>query len=591
MRQAPRALSAALLLTGMLAVPALGTTATEGHRYREAVTSSRGVIATTHPLAAAAGLAALDAGGNAVDAAVATVFAVGVVRPEQCGIGGGGFLVYRGRQGLIAALDFRETAPATHEHGPGVAEAGLWANHTGHNRVGVPGTVAGLHTAWRRFGTRPWAELVEPARVLAADGFPVSEALSSEMAAHAERLQLYPEAARTYLLGGVLPHPAGSTLVQSDYAASLAIVRDRGPKGFYRGVVAGALVASMEASGGYAGDRGTMTLADLSGYKPVWRRPLVGSYRDDVLIAMPPPTSGGLATIEVLNLLEGYDLSAWGRSSADHLHHLVEAQKIAWADRNAFVADPDFVDVPVEMMTSKDYAAQRRAEIDRDHAAAEYPAGQPSAWQADDSAGGSDTTHVSVVDAAGNAVAVTCSIEKPFGSAVVAPGTGFLLNGQLGDFGAPGTANEPAGGKRPRSSISPTIVVRDGVPILVTGAAGGPAIPMAVVQQIIGVRDFGLSLAQAIDAERADARVCEAGGPLVVCLDYPRIGADVQLELTRRAHELGYPGCAIVLAVERRLCDPAYHPYTQVQSAGVHPGTGTRYAVSDPRGEWGSAGQ
>ena len=589
-----RVLIATLAMLAALAAtiaPAVGATSAEGTRYRDAVSSSAGVIASVHPLAAQAGLDVLNAGGNAMDAAIATVFAVGVVRPEMCGIGGGGFLVHRARNGAVAALDFRETAPAAHEHGGGVGDAGHWGYATGHNRVGVPGTTAGLHAAWRRFGSRRWAGLVEPARRLAADGFPVSAALSQQMRTHAQRLRLYPKSAATYLIEGVVPYPAGATLRLPEYAASLALVRDGGPKAFHRGPVAEAIASSMAASGGLAGDRGFMTLDDLKRYKPVWREPLIGSYRGYDIVAMPPPTSGGLATIEVLNLLEGYDVAGWGRGSADYLHHLAEAQKLAWADRNAFVGDPTFVDVPVEMMTSKAYAAARRADIDRWIAREEYTPGAASVWAPDDTAGGSDTTHVSVIDAEGDAVAVTCSIEAPFGSAVVAPGTGFLLNGQLADFGAPGTANEPAGGKRPRSSISPTIVVHDGVPVLVTGAAGGPAIPLAVVQQIVGVRDFGLTLAQAIDAERADARICQDGGPLVVCLDFARIAADTQIALTQRGHVLGYPGCGLVLAISGGVCDPAYHPYAEVQSAGVDPATGMRQAVSDPRGEWGAAGQ
>jgi gamma-glutamyltranspeptidase / glutathione hydrolase len=579
-------------LAVVLAVPATGTAgvAGEGPRFRDAVVGAKGVVAAAHPLAGRVGVDVLESGGNAVDAAVAAVFAVGVVRPEMCGVGGGGFLVYRGASGVTAALDFRETAPVAHEHGPGVAEAGPWAYVTGHNRVGVPGTVRGLHAAWRRFGRTSWADLVEPARVLAADGFPVSEHLAQQMAVHAQRLSLYPASARAFLIAGVVPHPAGTTLRQPELAESLAAIRDGGPKAFYRGAIAEAIVASMAASGSLAGDHGFLSLDDLKAYRPVWRSPLFGSYRGADIIAMPPPTSGGLATIEVLNLLEGYDVARWGRGSADYLHHLAEAQKLAWADRNAFVADPDFVDVPTDMMTSKGYAAQRRSEIQKGSARESYEAGAPSAWPADSGSGGTDTTHISVIDAQGNAVAVTCSLEAAFGSAVVAPGTGVLLNGQLADFGAAGTANEPAGGKRPRSSMSPTIVVRGGLPVLVTGAAGGTAIPMAVVQQIVGMTDFGLSLAQAIDAERADARACESGGPLVLCLDFARIAPDVQADLTARGHQLGYPGCAL-LAASGYPCDPAYHRYAEAQSAGVDPVSGTRQAVSDPRGEWGAAVQ
>lgn len=586
-------LAALLLLAAIMPAAGAATVPQEGFRYRDAVESETGAVASVHPLAAKAGVDALDAGGNAIDAAVATVFAVGVVRPEMCGIGGGGFLVYRSSKGQIAALDFRETAPVSHQHGDGVDEAGHWGYVTGHNRVGVPGTVAGLHAAWRRFGSRPWGDLVDPARTLAADGFPVSPHLSQQMAVHAHRLGLYPESADTYLLGGLAPHPPGSILRQPGYATSLETIRDGGPKAFYRGPIAQAIIDSMSSSGGNLGDQGFMTLADLKGYKAIWREALVGTYRDLDVIAMPAPTSGGLATIQILNLLEGYGIEDWGRASGDYLHHLAEVQKLAWADRNAYVADPAFVDVPTDMMTSKAYAASRRDDIDPARASETYTAGTATDWPADDSTGGVDTTHVSVIDRYGNAVAVTCSLEAAFGSAVVAPGTGFLLNGQLADFGDTGTANEPAGGKRPRSSMSPTIVVDNGVPVLVTGAAGGVAIPLAVVQQIVGLRDFGLTIAQAVDAERADARACEQGGPLVVCLDFARIDPDVQADLTARGHVLGYPGCPLLVA-SGYPCDPAYHGYAEVQSAGIQARTGTtgmRQAVSDPRGEWGSAGQ
>lgn len=591
------ALVAGALLAGTIAPAAGEVAAAEGVRYRDAVESETGAVASVHPLAGQVGVDVLDAGGNAIDAAVATAFAVGVVRPEMCGVGGGGFLVYRSGKGQVASLDFRESAPAGHEHGGGVAEAGPWSYVTGHNRVGVPGTVAGLHAAWRRFGSQPWDALVEPARALAAEGFPVSPALSNQMAVHADRLRLYPEAAGTYLIGGVVAHPPGSTLRQPGYATSLEIVRDGGPKAFYRGSIAQAIVDSMSSSGAYEGDEGSMTLADLKGYKAIWRDPLIGGYRGLEIIAMPAPTSGGLATIQILNLLEGYDIAGWGRASADYLHHLAEAQKLAWADRNAYVGDPAFADVPTDMMTSKDYGAARRGEIDASVARERYEPGEPVSWPSDDHGAGSDTTHVSVVDRHGNAAAVTCSIEAAFGSAVMAPGTGFLLNGQLADFGPPGSypdhppANAPAGGKRPRSSMSPTIVVDDGVPVLVTGARGGVAIPLAVVQQIVGMRDFGLTIAGAVDAERADARTCEdGGGPLVVCLDFARIDPAVQVDLTLRGHTLGYPGCAFLLA-NGYPCDPAYHSYAEVQSAGIDPGTGKRQAVSDPRGEWGSVAQ
>jgi gamma-glutamyltranspeptidase/glutathione hydrolase len=569
--------------------------AAEGSRFRQAVRGTTGVVATVSPLASSAALDVLAQGGNAVDAAAAAVFAVGVVRPEMCGIGGGGFLVYRGAGGEVAALDFREAAPAAHAHSAGVAEAGpFFQNGTGHNRVGVPGTVAGLSAAVRRYGTLPLRDVVAPAERLARDGFPVSRDLALYLRIHADRLKLYPESARTFLIGGRLPYPEGSTLVLRDYADALALIMRDGPKAFYRGPIAHALVADMDQPGvDYAGDAGFLTMDDLKHYRAIWREPLAGTYRGREIVAMPPPTSGGLAIVETLNILEGLDVAGFGQSSADHLHYLAEAQKIAWADRNAYVADPAFADIPVEMMSSKAYAAARGAEIDRFSAKDSYPAGRSSSSPPEDRGGtaeGGQTTHVSVIDAAGSAVAVTCSVELPFGSAVVAPGTGFPLNGQLGDFGA--APNDAAGGKRPRSSMSPTIVVDDGRPVLVLGAMGGPTIPLAVVQTIVNTVDFGLDLAHAVDAERADAQQCPDVGapPRTLCLEYARVRPDVQADLTARGHTLGYPFCAThVASGGNPRCDAEYHPYPEVQAAGVDATTGDRLAVSDPRGEWGAA--
>ena len=554
-----------------LAAP-VGADAKEGSGYRDGVRSAGGVVAAESRPAAEAGLAVLDAGGNAIDAAVTTVFAIGVTRPEMCGIGGGGFLVYRSAKGRTAALDFREKAPSTYTFGAGVGVGPAFAFGTGHNVAGVPGTVAGLSAALSRFGTIPLARAVEPAERLARDGFEVSGALSYWMKQMQPRLALYPGSAFTFYKAGLVPYEPGETLKLPQYAQSLREIAEQGPRAFYEGPIAQAIVAAMESSGLYPGDRGTMTAEDLAAYRAIWRKPLKGRYRRHGIVAMPPPTSGGLLAIEILNLLEGFDLRRAGASSADHLHLLAEAQKLAWADRNAYVGDPDFVDVPVATMTSKAYAARRRAEISLGQARDYAPGAAASTADR-----GKHTTHVSVIDRAGNAVAVTCTIEQPFGSAVVPEGAGFPLNNQLTDFDGPGTANEPRPNKRPRSSTSPTILVRKGKPVLVAGGAGGSTIPMGVIGSIVRLVDFGESVAQAVDAERVDARgSCGISGPLQLCVEEARLDAGVLESLRARGHEL-LPG-------------GEYAPSPNIQAAGVEPSTGTRLAVSDPRGEDGAVG-
>lgn len=543
-------------------------TAVLGTRYRPAVTSARGVVASDHPLASAAGIAILNDGGNAMDAAVATVFAVGVVRPEMCGIGGGGFLVYRGADGVTAALDFREKSPGRgYTFTRGLFDADSQATFgTGHNVIGVPGTVAGMAAAAERFGTRPLAALLQRAIVLADEGFPVSPTTAAHMSGTGNRMRLFPESARVYLKADQRPYEAGEHLELDDYANSLRLIARDGRDAFYRGAIAEAIVKDIQRLSPYPGDRGSMTLADLRDYQAVWRDPLIGTYRNHRVIAMPPPTSGGIATIEALNILEGFDLAAFGQHSAHHLHVLAEAQKIAWADRNRYVADPAFVDIPAAL-TSKDYAARRRAEIDMRQARDYGPAAPESA---------SHTTHVSVIDAEGNAVAVTCSIEQPFGSAVVAPGTGFLLNNQLTDFSEPGSANEPAPGKRPRSSTSPTIVVHRGRPVLVVGGAGGATIIMGAVQAVSNVADFHLDVAGALDAARIDARAYGSA----LAIEDARIAPEVMANLESRSHQL------------QRLGEYAAVPI--MNAAGIVPSTNQRQAATDPRGdpaERGAAGQ
>ena len=570
-----RALVAAML-TLLLLAPNIGDAlAVEGSQYREAVRSRGGVIAAESPAASEVGLGVLDAGGNAIDAAVATTFALGVSRPQSCGIGGGGFMVYRGADGETAALDFRETAPAavTPETFSG---QGLYKTFTGHTTVGVPGTVAGMQAALDSYGTIDLADAIAPAERIAREGFEVPKSLSEEMGNHVSRLRLYPQTAAQFLVGGEEPYSEGSLLIQPDLADTLLLISKEGPDAFYEGEIADRIVEEMQNGSGYEGDEGLITGDDLASYQAVWREPLAGDYRGHELLAMPPPTSGGIAVIEMLNILEGLDLANEGQSSGDALHLLAEAQKLAFADRNEYVADPDFVAVPAAELTDKVYAESRRGEIDLEKASSYKPGDLEDAEQSsgeDENTEGS-TTHISVIDGAGNAVALTCTIEQTFGSAVVAEGAGFLLNNELTDFTAPGTANEPEPGKRPRSSMSPTIVVKDGEPVLVVGAAGGAQIIMGSLLAVVNTVDFGLDPAAAIDAERIDE---QSGTSMTI--EQGRVLPQAQAELIARGHEL-----------QRR--EGEYAELPRVQAAGTDPETGERLAATDPRsGEFASVGQ
>ncbi|MBW3661480.1 MAG: gamma-glutamyltransferase family protein [Actinobacteria bacterium] len=631
------AMAALVAVTSMTAASA--DPAGEGSRFRSAVTSSGGVVSSLSTQSARAGIGILDAGGNAIDAAVATVFAVGVTRPEFCGIGGGGFLVYRGADGEVASLDFRETYPLASGPDtffiPGMHRDGTTGleGAAGHMAVGVPGTVAGMAAALERHGSGRFslAEVIAPAERLAREGMTVSQQFAALSTLFHQRLSYYEETRSIYLLGGATPYPPGSTLVQADYARSLALVAAFGPEAFYADAeypafdyngyryeagpsIGRLIVRDMEGAeeaartnpvivaqwGPEPNDIGLLTTEDFSTYRAIWREPLTGTYRGHEVISMPPPTSGGVQTIEMLNILEGFPLGSpgWEHSSANHLHAMAEVQKIAWADRNAHIGDPDFVDVPVEQLTGKGYANKRRAEIGfgedsaRLYEAGEFEDEEPHGEAS--GSGGGHTLHVSVVDAAGNAVSVTCSTGFAFGSAVVAPGTGFTLNSSIIMPGPPGSPDEAQAGKRSESRTTPAIVARHGVPVLVTGGGGSSTIPRGVVQNIVNVVDFGMDIAQGIDAARVDAVVADDGDTEALELSIeahdprdpgiqhppgsaPRISEEVQRELERRGHTLVHRG--------------EYDFQPHLASAGVDQITGRRLAVSDPREEWGSCAQ
>jgi gamma-glutamyltranspeptidase/glutathione hydrolase len=567
MRRLPALLALLLLVLLLAGLPT--AQAREGSRFHQGVTSRLGVIATESPAASRIGRAVLESGGNAVDAAVATVFALNVARPQSCGIGGGGFMVYRGANGRTDTLDFRETAGAAATRTM-FQPPGLHKTFTGHLTVGVPGVVAGMQAALRRYGTRTLAASIAPAERLARQGFRVPLSLQGAAEDNAERLATFPNTAAVWLPGG-RPIQRGTLLRQPALAATFRRIIRGGPDAFYRGTIARRIVRDMRTPRPETKDAGLLTVRDLAAYRAIWRRPIAGTYRGRTVIGMPPPTSGGVAIQEMLNILEGFDLRAAGQSSAVADHLIAEAQKIAFADRGGYLADPAFVRMPISGLISKDYATVRRAEIDLNRARTYVP-GNFAAAPAVRAAGAVErnpngsTTHVSVVDRRGNAVALTCTIEQEFGSTVMAPGTGFILNNELTDFGDPGTANEPAPGKRPRSSMSPEIVAQNGRPVLVAGGAGGARIIMGVLLQVIGTVDFGLSLPQAVDAERLDNQ-----GGATINIEDVRVDPTVLAALVARGHRLTREG--------------EYGPRPRVQLAGVDPRTGLRTAVSDSRSD------
>ncbi|MBI4521520.1 MAG: gamma-glutamyltransferase [Gemmatimonadetes bacterium] len=473
------------------------------------VAASRAVLSTTDEYATGVGLEILRDGGNAVDATIAVQFALAVVNPEAGNIGGGGFMIVRLADGTATTLDFRETAPLAATRDMFLDEAGEATNRSvvGHLAAGVPGSVMGMWEAHRRFGTKPWAELLAPA-IRLADGFTVHERLSGSLSEYEERLRRFQSTAAVFLPGGRVP-VVGDTFRQPDLAATLRRIAVSGADGFYRGQTADLMVAEMERGGGL------ITHADLARYTAVWREPMRFDYRGYTAIAMGPPSSGGATMAEIANILEGYDLSSLGYHSAEMIHLLAEAARRAYADRNAYLGDPEFVEMPIGRMISEEYAAERRATIDLDAATPStevVPALGPLPALA--GVAEENTTHFSIVDESGNAVAVTTTINDLYGNLVTVTGAGFLLNDEMDDFAAkPGTpnqfglvqgeANAVEPGKRMLSSMNPTIVLDpQGGLFLVTGSPGGATIITTVFQVISNVVDFGMNAAAAVHAPR-----------------------------------------------------------------------------------------
>ncbi|HEY7516041.1 MAG TPA: gamma-glutamyltransferase [Vicinamibacteria bacterium] len=462
-----------------------------------------GMVASQSTIASQVGLDVLAEGGSAVDAAVATAFALAVTHPAAGNVGGGGFLLYRPAKGEAAAYDFRETAPTGSTPTMFLKDGKYDAvrHHDSHLAVGVPGTVAGLHLAWKEQGRIPWKRLVQPAVALARDGFVVTDGLARSLKDVLPHMKKYPASVAQFSKGGV-PYEMGDVLKQPDLARTLERIAEGGPAGFYEGETARLLAREMSAHGGL------ITEADLKSYAAKKRVPLRGSYRGYAVLGMPPISSGGVALLQMLNVLEGYDLAGKGFGSAAYVHTVAEAMRRAFADRARFLGDPEANrDMPIDRLISKDYAAELRRTIRDDRASPSSPA--TFEWPKESA----ETTHLSVVDKERNAVALTYTLEDSYGAKIVVPGAGFLLNNEMGDFNAgPGLTNADgligtgpnlaAPGKRMLSSMTPTILVKDGHVFLVVGSPGGRTIINTVLQCVLNVVDFGMNVQEAIDAPR-----------------------------------------------------------------------------------------
>ena len=496
----------------LLSQPATNASQSAANRYDSSndifhpVYGKNGMVASEQGLATQVGLDILKQGGNAIDAAVAVGFALAVVLPNAGNIGGGGFMVlHDDKTGKDVAIDFREIAPAK-------ASRDMYLDNQGnvidgkslftHDASGVPGTVAGMEYALKKWGTMPLSKVLEPAIKLADKGFIVSDVLAQTLKEEKSTLGKWSASKAIFFKNGE-PLKSGDLLVQKDLAKSLRLIAKQGAKAFYQGEIATKIAKEMQSHGG------TMTLEDLKAYKVVERQPIIGDYRGYKVVTMPPPSSGGVHLIEILNMLEHYPIKEDGVNSAKNIHHMAESMKLAYADRSEYLGDPDFVKIPVTGLTSKAYANERVKTIDDNKArlSSTIKPGKPQPYESD------QTTHFSVMDKAGNAAAVTYTLNLNFGSGIVVEGTGILLNNEMDDFsvkpGVPnafglvgGTANAIEAKKRPLSSMTPTIVMKNNKPWLVTGSPGGARIITTVLQSVVNTIDHEMNPAEAIITPR-----------------------------------------------------------------------------------------
>jgi gamma-glutamyltranspeptidase/glutathione hydrolase len=544
------------------------------------VQAQQGMVVTSQPDATRAGVAVLEAGGNAVDAAAAAAFALGVTQPFSAGIGGGGFMLIRlADGGEVIAIDAREMAPAAASRDMYVKEGvDEHASLLGGLAVGTPGLVAGLDLAVRRYGTMPLGELLQPAIALTEAGFAIGPHHARMIERMRRRLPVadaFAETARIQFPPRGHPAEPGWLLMQPELGATLTAIAEHGPGAFYRGPVAAAMAAEVVRRGGI------LTEADLAGYQPRLREAVSGSYRGVEVHSFPPPSSGGVVLLEILNILEGFDLASRGAGSSAGLHVIAEAMKLAFADRAAYLGDADFVEVPVDRLIAKRYAERQRARINPP-----WFRRAPWKWLRREQAirvegpgleqNDSGTTHLSVTDGFGNAVALTMTINTPYGSGITVPGTGILLNNEMDDFAkAPGEPNvyglvdtrgmnaiEP--GKRPLSSMTPTILVKDGRVLMVTGSPGGPRIISSVLLTILNVLDYRMDVQEAVSVPRfhhqwlPDRLLVEPATP-----------EDVVSGLRARGHQV---------EISKRN-------WSAAQAIVIDPGTGRHSGGSDPRSD------
>ncbi|MCH7599051.1 MAG: gamma-glutamyltransferase [Myxococcales bacterium] len=537
----------------------------------------RGMVVTSQSNAARAGRSILAQGGNAIDAAVATAFALSVTQPFSSGLGGGAFLLIRTAAGETIAIDARETAPAK-AHRDMYIEEGVPedASTVGPLAVATPGLLRGLALALESYGTMPLATVMQPAIELAANGFEIGPYHAKKIEWMREHLSAadFPETVRIQFNNGA-PVKIGWRLVQKDLAKTLRTIAKQGPDVFYTGAIATAIANHVQGKGGI------LTLADLAGYKPVLREAVSGSYRGVEIHSYPPPSSGGVVLLEILNILEGYDLAALGSGSSASIHLIGESMKLAFADRAAYMGDSDFIDVPVEALISKEYGDKQRARINPP-----WFKRSPDTWFNGKSVlnaegpglpqNDSGTAHLSVVDAAGNAVAITKTINTLFGSGITVPGTGVILNNEMDDFAvAPDTPNayglvdttganaiEPF--KRPLSSMSPTILVKNGKPFMITGSPGGPRIITTTLLTILNIIDYDMNVQEAVAAPRFHHQWI----PDKLYLE-PEFSADVIEALEARGHN--------VTQTDRR--------WSSAQAIVIDPATGRMTGGSDPRAD------
>jgi len=539
---------------------------TERAASRQPVRARHGIVASTSPIASEVGAEIMRRGGNAIDAAVGVGLALAVVWPFAGNLGGGGFMLVRKSDGTAEVIDYRERAPLAATKDMYLDKSGQVIKDSsvvGYRAVGVPGSVAGMALAEERYGKLKWADVIEPAIKLASDGFVVNYVTAKGLEHSAKLLSRFPDSDRIFLRNGHY-YQENEKLVQPELAATLTRLKENGPREFYEGETALRIVSDMKANGGL------VTAEDLKSYEPTVRKPLTGTYRGYEIVTMPPPSSGGALLIQMLNMLEHYDVGTMGHDSSDEIHLLVEVMRRAFADRAAYMGDADFVKVPIAGLTSKKYAAERLKNIDPEKAtpSSDIQAGSPIGYES------AETTHYTVVDSDGNVVSNTYTLNAGFGSGVTAKGTGVLLNDEMDDFtskpGSPNMfgliqseANAIAPGKRPLSAMTPTIVLKDGKLFFAIGSPGGPTIINTVLQVIVNVIDFKMNLQEAIDSPRFHHQWM----PDRIAWEPDGLNKDTRAVLEKHGYAFsdrpGYLGDAEGIMIE--------------------PGTGMRLGASDPR--------